>query len=205
MFLPMRLFYGKDYSVFMNFKNNLPFFSGDDIQQIYEKSSHGMISRDTDLNNESIYHILKTLEGDSVLDIGCGTGYLANLISSQGKNVVGADFVITESAKKRFPNIEFVETTIEQTGFKDNQFDTVISAHTIEHVANVRDVIEELRRISSKKLIIVLPCQRYYRYTFDLHVNFYPYEFDVLREIDPRNRKYKIQKVKGDWVYEEWK
>ena len=204
MLLPMKLFYGKDYSTFMNFKRRLPFYSEKDIHQIYEDSEHGKITRETDLNSGSISFILSHLSGKKVLDIGCGTGYLCDLIAKDGYDVVGADFVITNEAKQNYPDLKLVETTIEKTGFSDQEFDTVISAHTIEHIAEPVTAIKELRRIARKKLIIILPCQRPYQYTFDLHVNFYPYEYNVLREIKPTSENFSLKKIQGDWVYEEW-
>ena len=188
----------------MNFKRRLPFYSDQDIHQIYEKSEHGKISRDTDLNSGSISFIMSHLSGNKILDIGCGTGFLCNLISKEGFDITGADFVITDSAKKQYPHLNLVETTIERTGFSDGEFDTVISAHTIEHITEPTTAINELRRIAKKKLIVILPCQRPYQYTFDLHVNFYPYEYNVLREIRPNSQKYSLKKIQGDWVYEEW-
>ena len=118
--------------------------------------------------------------------------------------VSSTDFVISEFTKKQYPRLKLVETTIEKTGFKDTEFDTVISAHTIEHITDPTTAINELRRIAKKKIIIILPCQRPYQYTFDLHVNFYPYEYNVLREVKPKSERYSIKKIQGDWVYEEW-
>tara|TARA_B100000886_G_C20376748_1_gene472089 strand:- start:222 stop:836 length:615 start_codon:yes stop_codon:yes gene_type:complete len=202
MTFPMKILYGQDFKTFMEFKNNFPKYSDKDVQKIYAVSDHGKITRETDLNTGCINFILNNLVGDSVLDIGCGTGFLCNLIESKGKLVTGADFVIG-SAKEKYPNINFVETGIEKTVFTDNQFDTVISAHTIEHIKNPQNAINELRRICSRQLIVILPCQRPYRYTFDLHVNFFPYEYDVLRALDPPSGNYSIQKIQGDWVYHE--
>lgn len=201
--LPMKLFYGREFSTFMTFKEKLPFYTEGDIHKIYENSEHGKITRDTDLNSGCIDYILNNLAGRSVLDIGCGTGYLCNLVSSKGFDVTGADFVITQQAKAKYPQLKLIETTIEKTGFLDKQFDTVISAHTIEHISDPRKAIQELRRITKKKLMVVLPCQRPYQYTFDLHVNFYPYEYNVLRELRPETKNFTLKKIQGDWVYEE--
>lgn len=63
--------------------------------------------------------------------------------------------------------------------FNNDTFDTVICTHALEHIKDVKTALKELRRICRRKLIIVVPCQREYRYTFDLHINFYPYRYNV--------------------------
>lgn len=39
--------------------------------------------------------------------------------------------------------------------------------------------LAELRRVAKRRLIIVVPKQRNYKYTFELHINFFPYLFDL--------------------------
>ena len=50
-----------------------------------------------------------------------------------------------------------------------------------------------------QKLIVVVPCQREYKYTFDLHTHFFPYQFSLEKHFENPNAR--IQKVKGDWLY----
>ena len=64
---------------------------------------------------------------------------------------------------------------MENIPFADNSFDTVVSTHSLEHAADIERAVRELRRVAREKQIIVVPGQREYKYTFDLHLHFFPY------------------------------
>jgi hypothetical protein len=49
----------------------------------------------------------------------------------------------------------------------------VVCAHTLEHVPDVWAAARELRRVADRVLVVV-PRQRYYRYTVDYHLHFFP-------------------------------
>lgn len=194
------LLFGKKYNRFMDFKNNVLDLDEDGILAYYKELSSYHITRETDLNTQSIDYILDNIQGDSVLDISCGTGYLAKKIIEQYKvEVVGIDFIISDRIKNLMQP-KFIEASIEKIPFPDNHFDTVISTHTLEHVVDIKKAIEELRRVCKEKLIIVLPKQRNYRYTFDLHIHFFPYRYSVLNLME--NKGVCIC-INNDWVYEE--
>ena len=95
--------------------------------------------------------------------------------------------------------ISFYEGDISGTGFSDNQFDTVICTHTIEHLVNLQECINELVRITKHQLIIVTPCQRYFYYTLDEHINFF-HKKDVLVCLFPFT-SFVCKKIGFDWVY----
>ena len=75
-------------------------------------------------------------------------------------------------------NIKIVKTfnystqNIKNLKFKDSFFDTVICCHTIEHIPDINSAVNELKRIAKKEIIIVVPKQRFYFYTLDLHLHF---------------------------------
>lgn len=186
---------------FMSFKNW--FYSADSKQigELYEKTSHLQeIQGETDLNQQCTKKILETISSDRVLEVGCGRGYLANLISEK-HNITACDIVISKGLRKRFPKIKFVAGDIENLPFKDGEFETVISTHTLEHTKDLKKAVSELRRVCSKELIIVVPRQRPYKYTFSLHTQFFPYEWSIINAFGYRKGA-SIQKL-GDWFYYE--
>ncbi|MBK7407545.1 MAG: class I SAM-dependent methyltransferase [Saprospirales bacterium] len=187
----------------MDFKENALSFTAEQMVAYYENLSDVHIKRETDLNEESVTYILENIVGETVLDIACGRGYLANkIVAHLPVKVTGIDFIINEAFKKSI-NPTFLVGNIEQIPFPDNHFDTVICTHTLEHIIDIQKGIAELRRVCKKKLIIVLPKQREYKYTFDLHLHFFPYEFSVLRLLD--NKYGHCFCIKNDWVYTEEK
>lgn len=166
---------------------------------VYDETQDAHMQRETDLNQASIEFILAALQGNSVLDIACGTGHLCRAIAKAQPQlkVIGADIIAPTSTELEYHNVNITDTP-----FVDDQFDTVISAHTLEHVVDFEAALKELRRVCRHKLIIVLPKQREYRYTFDLHVHFFPYEHSVLQKIMPVG-PYELSLCGGDWVYVE--
>jgi ubiquinone/menaquinone biosynthesis C-methylase UbiE len=65
--------------------------------------------------------------------------------------------------------------SLENLPFDDDSFDTVVCTHTLEHIRNIGQALKEIRRVTRKTLIVVVPKQREYKYTFDLHIHFFPY------------------------------
>ncbi len=196
------LLFRKKYHRFMDFKENVLNLDSNGVIEYYEELSSYHINRKTDLNKKSINFILNNIEGQRVLDISCGKGFLANeIVKKHNVNVVGVDFIISEEMKTS-KNPEFIESFIENIPFPDNHFDTVISTHTLEHVVNIHEAINELRRVTKNKLIIVVPKQRNYKFTFDLHLHFFPYKHSVLSLM---NNKGSCVCLQNDWVYYEYK
>lgn len=205
MMIPFRLLFGKKGAeIFMNFKDKVPFYSEKDFLEVYSSIDDLIIQRETDLNTESISKILENIDTDSeIIEVGCGRGFLANLIFNKNKNITPLDIYIEESTKEKYPHLNFLNANIENLPFETGKFEIVICTHTLEHVQNFQKAFQELRRICSNKLIVVIPCQRPYKYTFDLHLQFFPYVNSFLNEIKPKN-KFECTKVSGDIFYIEY-
>lgn len=185
----------------MDFKKKMVFLSNAEIIEYYKNLSDVHIERKTDLNKQSVNFILNNIVGDSVLDIACGRGYLANkIVEKFDAKVTGIDFIIPNEFKDSL-NPAFLEGNIENIPFPDKHFETVICTHTLEHVIDIQQGLAELRRVCKKQLIIVLPKQREYKYTFDLHVHFFPYKYSVLNLLN--NDMGECLCLKNDWVYYE--
>lgn len=201
MYLPMKFVLKDSAHDFMTFKNTVFSATKKEFSALYERTSHVQeLQGETDLNQQCTDEILKNISGKTVLEVGCGRGYLANLMS-QKHEVTGCDIVIPKDLETKFPQVNFVAGNIQSLKFKDNSFDTVVSTHTLEHVQNLPEAVAELRRIARKELIIVVPRQRPYKYTFSLHTQFFPYEWSITNAFGFRKNA-KIKKL-GDWFYYE--
>lgn len=167
----------------MAFKEALPTENG--LTALY--GSFQAIKRDTDTNELCLRLIEREAVGTK-LDVGCGTGYLAKRIGAVGVDVA--------------PSMEGAITApCHRLPFPDGAFDTVICAHTLEHVLDLQASVAELRRVCAAKLIIIVPRQRPYRYTPDLHVHFFPYVFNLLVALRPTGTDWDVSLVGGDWCY----
>lgn len=196
----MRLALGPQWAEFAQFKERAPALTYKEIDAVYARLSSSHLPRATDLHVACVRLLLSRVAGTRVLDVGCGRGYLANLLQEElGVAVVGLDIftrVVGDLAR-----ISYCAGRADRLPFADQAFDTVICTHTLEHVVDPGAVIRELRRVTRQRLIIVVPRQRPYRYTFDLHLHFFPYTYslDLLMGVSTQRTKV----VGGDLYYEE--
>lgn len=202
MWIPFRILFGDRAEDFFNFKDHVFDMSFAEIKRTYERLESMHIQRQTDLNDACTKEILDNLCGDNVLEVGCGRLYLAQRMAAKS-NVTACDMVISSALRDKFPDIDLREVAIESLPFADNQFDTVVSTHTLEHVLDITQAISELRRVAKKRLIIVVPKQRSYKYTFDLHVHFFPYQSSLLVHMALAGNEREIKLLDGDWYYQE--
>lgn len=200
MYLPMKLVLKDASGDFMEFKNWVFKKSDKEFGKLYERTLHVQeLQGETDLNEECTQAILKAIKGKKVLEVGCGRGYLANKLSDKNK-VTACDIVVADSLRTKYPAVKFEEANIEKLPYKDNSFDTVVTTHTLEHVRDLPKAIAELRRVAKKELIIVVPRQRAYKYTFSLHTQFFPYAWSLEAAFGYKQGSTKIKNL-GDWLY----
>lgn len=100
----------------------------------------------------------------SILEIGCGNGYTAALLSATAGKVVAFDLpaagkkshsVGIEAARRLVErlgtaNIEVVGGSVEQLPFEDNSFDAVFSEYMLHYVKDRSSAVKEMRRVLKK-------------------------------------------------------
>ncbi len=205
MWLPFKLAFGNKAPYFLDFKQQISCMSDDSIIDIYSRTSSVHIQHEgTDLSNKLITEINSNISGESVLDVGCGMGILASHLCKQYQ-VTACDILIAEKTPVNFPEIKFKEANVENLPFGDREFDTVICTHTLEHIPDIFSAINELKRVARKRLIIIVPKERPYKYTFNLHLHFFPYKYLLVQLFRPKktNSLYDIKEIDCCWYYQE--
>ncbi len=200
MWLPFKILFGKKAQIFFEFKAMALNLSHQEFIQLYQQASGAFIARETDLNRACIEAIESEIVGNTVLDIACGRGFLAKRLAKR-HHVTAADLLLDPQLIADCPHIRFQQAQLECLPFSDAEFDTVVCAHTLEHVQDLHQAILELRRVTAKRLIIVAPKQRPYKYTFDLHLHFFPYAWSLLTILRPFSRKHYLKEIHRDWFY----
>jgi len=193
------IYKGKDVRRKMHFKSLVQSMSDDEANAFYNEVDAISRVRETDLAESNIRCILDNLGPGhhSIADIGCGKGYLLQRIRQAypEASLLGCDV----ENRLAYGDIPFARGSVTALPFADNQFDVVICTHTVEHILPLQQAMNELVRIAKHRLIIVTPCQRYYYYTLDGHVNFFRHRSDLLRWLPLQ--KYVCNKLDMDWVY----
>ena len=77
---------------------------------------------------EDLVELLRPQNGERILDLGCGTGYLTSVIAASGAMVIGIDSSIemVTKAKTEYPQLEFQVQNATDFHF-DEHFDAVFS------------------------------------------------------------------------------
>jgi len=118
----------------------------------------------------------------TLLDAGCGDGYLLASLTGRGFKLAGVDLsekAIVRARERLGNSVEFQAAFLEKLPFEDKTFDVVVSTHTLEHVRDLDAAVSELRRVCRGRLIILVPRQEYLPYTEDYHVHFFPTEAEL--------------------------
>lgn len=195
--------YGPYISHMADFRKRAPFLTDEEYEKLYREYPH--VHSGTDNSVACLVEVASDVVGSSVCDVGCGTGYLLDYVKTHTgtklERLVGIDFNVPETPE--FKGIEFVSGKIENLPFKDKEFDTVICTHVIEHILDYKIAISELRRITARRLIIVVPMERETIYTFNPHFNFFPYPHSFLRAMYPVPKSHVCKQIGRDIYYRE--
>ena len=106
-------------------------------------NSHNFVSK----YGESLLSILNPKEGETILDLGCGTGDLTEKIALSGATVIGIDesAEMISTAQKKFPNIDFRQ--LNAIDFElDQQFDAIFSNAVLHWILDKEKVINQIFR-----------------------------------------------------------
>ncbi len=150
--------------------------------------------RDTDTTPAQLAAIVAHATG-SVLEVGCGNGAVAEALARAGRRVVAVDVTAASAIEARQrAGVAVAVAGLPDLPFRDRAFDTVVCSHTLEHVPDLWRAAAELRRVA-RRVVVVVPCQRYYRYTFDYHLHFFPSAAPLVHLLGGQARL-----IDGDWV-----
>ena len=185
------------------FRERIPFVTDREYREIYERMPR--IQNETDNSEACLERIAGAIHGETVLDVGCGTGFLLDHLKRARPDLAltGVDFIIEEGTRTRHPDIRFEQANIEKLPFADRSFDTVVCTHVLEHILEFRQALSELRRVARRRLIIVVPQEREYRFTFNPHLHFFPYPHSFLRYVTPVPQDHELESVGRDIFYAE--
>ena len=87
--------------------------------------------------------------GSSVLDVGCGPGYVSAAAAERGAVPVGIDFSaeMVGIAAGMFPHLEFREGDAQELAFADESFDRVLANFSLLHLAAPERACAEACRV----------------------------------------------------------
>ncbi len=91
----------------------------------------------------------KAQDGGKILDLGCGSGANLYHLQEMGWQVSGTepDPEAVAAAKKLLKTDDIFQGFLEETAFKENSFDALISSHVLEHLFDPLATLKECHRV----------------------------------------------------------
>lgn len=156
------------------------------MNHYYDVRDEKLIFRSTNFNRECIKAIDALIESAPIENVACGPGYLAHRLARLSEE---ADIAAPELTLE---NPAFIKERTACPPFSDNQFDTVVRTHTLEHSIDTKKSLAKTQRVNKRNLIIKVLCQKQYRHTFELHNHLFTYKYQPR---EPMKSKNKIKKI----------
>jgi trans-aconitate methyltransferase len=94
---------------------------------------------------EDVVQLLAPQQGERILDLGCGTGYLTHLIARASARVIGIDKspAMIQRAQAAYPDLDFRVMSATEFAF-DTPFDAVFSNATLHWVLDKETAIDHI-------------------------------------------------------------
>lgn len=141
----------------------------DDKSLSLDETSRKYVARSTKwITNIFINNIIKSVDAirpESILDVGCGTGYVSGKIEQfTGIDVLGCD-INKDRLSVAENNVKGALFVADATRlpFKDSSFDLIIASEILEHLNNPTASINEIKRVSKRYVIVTVPNEPFFR------------------------------------------
>jgi len=164
-----------------------------------ELNAKSLLGRIADRKRTRLVHSLVS-KNMVILDLGCGTGWLVEMLRREGYNAVGID--------PNLPNANssyLLKRSAYETGFVNDRFDCIICLETIEHLEP--RVYTEIERISKNegRLLITTPKKKWNRLTEFLSSTGLtePLVTPHINLVDPHDIPFDLQ-ASGSLMFLEW-
>ena len=100
---------------------------------------------------------------NSVIDIGCGEGFIINCLNRPDITGVDISKKALNIAKRKNPECNFCTGSVYDLSFKKNSFDLVLATEVLEHLENPEKALQEIKRISKNYCLFSVPNEPYFR------------------------------------------
>ena len=128
-------------------KGYLDFLASDDGQIFKQVLSENILKR------------LADKPGLTILDAGCGPGWLAKILMDRGHKVKACDISpqLIEKAKADYPDIDFQIADLTKTlPYENNQFDCAILSLSALDLSDQKTAFSEIKRVLKEKGILII-------------------------------------------------
>ena len=210
MFLPNDWDNSKyDVSKIVNqFYENTPFPNYEDMEAIddlVKKSEMGFYAKF--LNEQTPFNV-------NVLEVGCGTGQLANYLGLESRNIFGTDMCLNSlqlaeifRCKNNINNTRFYQMNLFHPIFQENSFHLVICQGVLHHTSDPYLGFQSISKLVKRGGYIIIGLyNKFGRLVTDARRVIFRITKDKLKFIDPRLKKTDRGKLKREsWFKDQYK
>ncbi len=123
----------------------------DNQARTYDETDTILYSKYGKISCKNIYDYLANKKYDTLLDVGCGTAYLIDLLArTHSAKHIGLDLsseMIKQAQAKNIPDTEFVVARSDAMPFADNSFDVVTCSQSFHHYPDTDKALQEALRV----------------------------------------------------------
>lgn len=143
---------------------------------------------------EIIKNFILSEHPNTVLDVGCGSGYLTYLLKEGNPHILVHGFDVSSEALKQAASLDKkyrLDINYQNIPEKDNSYDIVVCSEVLEHLINVRHCLMEINRVlkDQGKLIVTVPNFSFWRFRIDSLTGRIPYVVSDERHIQTFNKE----------------
>lgn len=128
---------------------------------VYEKACNSWFLPRRFWHGHKNNKVVNRVEGNDILEVGCGSGTIVKRLSEKGKNVIAIDLgqQFVRFCHAKYENACFCETDAHYLPFADNSFDTIVCSEVLEHVDHPEQALHEFNRVLRQqgKLVLTTP------------------------------------------------
>lgn len=95
---------------------------------------------------------------ETLLDLGCGTGYFTRELLPFVKSAVGVDLDLERInyARTTTNEIEFIHADASDLAFDDNSFDLVVAITSLGFMSDQQKALSEMVRVAKRKVVLAV-------------------------------------------------
>lgn len=146
----------------------------EELQDSYDRLYQGWMGEHKNINQANqMLDLLEVEAGKNFIDIGCGTGYVLELVARRGLHAYGVDIsnVALQMARKALEAPKVFMGAGELLPLPSHSFDYVMILGSLEHFLNPGEAVQETARILKKngKAAILVPNSHHIRAIFNVY------------------------------------
>lgn len=160
------------------------FFNGNSFDKYKEFGAyHWEAYKKDPIYKKHVDYVVKDFQmrsNGTLLDIGCGDGFLSHLLTESGFSVKGVDRE-TEAIKLAKEKCQSASFEVKDIFDVDEQFDYLLTSEVIEHLPDADAFLHKIKELFTKEALITTPKKDYYKQMDPYHVKEYNvFEFEAL-------------------------